>query len=308
MSAGGWRRMLGWLVMPVALGYLGWLLHGQWSELHRALKLIEPIWLALALIPAAGMYLIKAYYHVRILRQLEPPLPAWADIMRAYCEAQVLRYLPGKVWGVVFQGARLKQVVSLPGVIAGNLIQTVYTTGGTVGLCGVAALALLLDEPIYWILLLPGVLLLALLHRMALPERLGLVLLQRIVRQTPLPLKSPPLRETAMVIALLAADWLMFWAAWMLFAADLMPPATAVQLSLCYSVAALTANLAVLMPGGLVIREALFVLIGQRLGYGSEQLLLLGLLARVLFMAAELLVIPIMAVAQKNLANHLHAH
>lgn len=296
------------LLLVLATAYLGWMLHGQWDSATAALHLVKMHWLAAALLPAMAMYLAKSYYHAMILRQLAPPLSDRLGAMRAYCEAQVVRYLPGKVWGLVFQGARMSRAVNLSTVLAGNLIQTLYTTGGTVGLCAIATLVLLTGQPLWWGLLLPGLAVFALLHRAAVLERWSLALLNRLPIEQAQVMVASTDRNTFQTIRLLGLDWLLFWAAWALFTTGLMPPAEAVMLSLCYCAAAVVASLAVVTPAGLVVREALFVIIGQRAGYSVEQLLLLGVLARVLFMLAELLVIPVLAAIQRSFHDPSHAN
>lgn len=282
------------LVVAIALAYLAWVMADNWDQTRAALAKVNPWMAALALAPCIVMYLAKAWYHALIVRQLDPSMGAALPVMAAYCQAQIVRYLPGKLWGILYQAGRLQHHVSPQSVLVANAVQTLNTQLFALGYCATVLLAAWLDD-LRWLWLLPaGAALMLGLHRIALLERLGLALLGRITRR-PLPAPAPPPPSlSAQVVALLSFDWLVFVAAWLLLVDGHVTPWGVVVLTACYGIASLLATFAVVVPAGLVLREALFVTLGQPFAFGAEDLLTLGVVARLVFTVAEIACLPLL--------------
>lgn len=287
-------------VLAGALGYLGWMLAGNWDRTRESLAALDPVLLALAVLPCLAMYLAKAWYHALIVRQLHPPLPDPLPVMTAYCQAQIVRYLPGKIWGVLYQAGRLGAQVPAGTVIVANAVQTLHTQLFAVGFCGVVLLAAAAGD-LRWLWLLPvGAALMFGLHRSTLTERWGLALMARLMRR-PLPTpEAPPTGLSLRVVLLLSFDWLVFCAAWLLLVQGRLDPWAAIVLAACYGVSSLLATLALVVPAGLVLREALFVSLGQRLQFDAQDLLSLSLVARLVFTASELACVPLLAALRRT--------
>jgi hypothetical protein len=88
-------------------------------------------------------------------------------------------------------------------------------------------------------------------------------------------------------VTILSLEWLFYFLAWVLMATPL-DWVQAVTLSLYYSLAAFAGALTVVMPSGLMVREAGFLGLGILAGFPADQLILLGVLARLALTVADL--------------------
>lgn len=283
----GVRRVAHWILLIAALGYLGYYLREQWTELGRGLSALSlPLALA-ALILVTCMLALKAVYHVVTIRRLgQGTRPSGLRIASAYALSQLVRYLPGKVMGLVYEIERLSPQVPGHRVIAANIIQSLNTIGLTVGLVAVAFAWFYLGSPVLaasgLALTLAG---LVLVHQSQFTERIILWGARRIPglsRTEGLPPTSARSSQWASLLLLL--EWAPFFAFWLL----LLPLETAsihdaLLLGSCYAFASLAANFAVLAPSGLVLREAIFLWSGSQLGVAPSDLIVLGLVSRLLF-------------------------
>ncbi|KFN51260.1 hypothetical protein [Arenimonas composti] len=287
------RRLLQWLLLAAAIAYLGYYLRDQWLALRADVTLLEP-WLLLAgSLAVAGMLALKSLYHLVVLRRLGhsgPPAPA--AIVSAYALSQVVRYLPGKVLGVIFEAERLAPHIPAHRVVAANIIQSLYTMALTFGVLGAAAVWLFDGGPwLAWLACVSLVVATWSAHRLHLVERAMFRLASRIPRlreYATLPATSS--RWSLRAALILLCEWLpyfLFWA--LLLPADEDPFRTAILLGSCYAGASLAANFAVIAPSGLFVREAIFLWMGSQLAVAPSTVILLGMAARLAFTMADLL-------------------
>lgn len=294
-----WRPVLMALVVVTALGYLGWTLSPTWEATLETLGRMNTLAAALSLLPCVAMYVAKAYYHALIIRQFDAAART-LPVMSAYCQAQVVRYLPGKLWGLLYQAGRLRHHVSPQHVLAANAVQTLNTQLFALGFC-LTVVAAELTGSLAWLLLLPaGAAVMVALHRSTWIERLGLRLIGRIWRKHLASPPQPALALSAGVVALLIFDWIVFCACWLLLGGGRIDLWSVVVLAAVYGLSSLLATLAFVVPAGLVLREALFVNLGQRLDFPASELFSLGLVARLVFTAAEVACVPLVGLAARS--------
>jgi glycosyltransferase 2 family protein len=300
------RPVLMALAVVGALGYLAWTLAPNWQATVATLARVNTLAVSLSLLPCLVMYVAKAYYHALIVRQLDASARL-LPVMSAYCQAQIVRYLPGKLWGLAYQAGRLHRQVAPHHVVAANAVQTVNTQVFAVGFCATVVLAEFAGQRA-WLWLLPlGALAMLALHRSTLLERVGLRVIGLLLRRPLEATARPSLALSARVVALLSFDWLVFWAAWLLLAGTSADGWAVLVLVACYGIASLLATLAIVVPAGLVLREALFVTIGQRLSFSAEELFSLAIVARLVFTIAEVGCLPLLAFAARGSDRSPHA-
>lgn len=266
-------------------------LAGNWDQL-RAQPLdwrIEPGWILLSAVTVWGMYAVLIAAWRSLLAGWGQRVDRWTAA-RIWTVSNLGKYLPGKIWAVAGMALMSQQAGVAPWAATGSAvvlqILSIGTGAAVVGLTGSgvletahpgahAALWLLLGASVAGVLLLfwPPVL-----------NRLLALTLPQAEPRT-----SPPVREIGLGIAANVLAWVGYGAALWLLARGLLP---ASGLRLQSAVAVFTASylagfLALLVPGGIGVREGVFILMLQGpIGIGAATALALA--SRVLLTITEL--------------------
>jgi uncharacterized membrane protein YbhN (UPF0104 family) len=263
----------------------GWFVVGRlvddWPEVSRAIEGASGGWLALAIVLAGfGMTAIAVGW-VAVLERLGHPCPR-ARVVRWYFAGEIGKYVPGGVWPVVGR-AELARRGGLPRAAA-------YTSVGlSLGLLYLAAavLACLLlpfgldaGGPVLLVLLLAPVGLVCLhpaVTRRA--EALAGRLLQR-----PVDVDVPAFGTAVGLVARYLPAWLLIGGATCAVARALDPDAPLARVLFATTVSWLAGFLAVPVPGGVGVREAVFVGLTGPLGGVATAT---AVIARVVFVVVD---------------------
>lgn len=291
------RRALSWILLVTAIGYLCYFLFTQWQALASELALIRPGVLIGAIAAALVMVALKSCYHAITFQRLgqTPHLHA-GRIVSAYATSQLVRYLPGKVLGVVYEAGKLAPEAPVQCVVAVNIVQGLYTTGLTIGvLAATAAWFFFSSQTLGSTLIAAALALTWTAHQFHLAERLVSWAAKRIPRFRRfdfLPTQFGPGSLLASLVLL--AEWVPYFIVWGLLApTDTNVIHAAILLGSCYAGASLSANLAVVAPSGLFVREAIFVWVGSQLMMDPATLIVLGMLSRLIFTTADVALAPL---------------
>jgi len=301
--AGIWPRVkrgLAWALMLSALGYITWMLRGQYPELASATRRFTPLAVTLALVAFVPMFVLKGIYHARLLQQLghrSAPLP---KLTATYLQAQLVRYLPGKIWGLVYQHRTIRESHDAGSVVFANMWQMFVTNvlalGVIVGLLGlhhlgawsvavVFSAAILVevihrapslrDQPIAW-----------------LAERFQSL---RIIRSGRTGVPDPWIST-----GILVAEWVLFLLGFVLLFGAQLSSIDAMLLGAWYGTASILALAAFVVPAGLAVREAIFVSSGSLVPDADPAFLLVAAtMLRFLMILAEFLAAASISVLQK---------
>jgi hypothetical protein len=275
------------VLVPVALGYIGyvsWRHLGELQTIH-----LEGSDFTGFLLLAAGSILLSTLYHVRFVAALTPSVVDARRLALAYSVGQIVRYLPGKVMGLVFQANYLRDHVPAKVIAIALLVQMLLTY-----FCaGVLAAALLVSHALEsaWPLLgvVPAAALVWFAHRNAWAER--------ALRSAPyfgkrlLDVDSPARSAAATnaLTILLLVNWLPFLAGWVWLLRAGHSTTEALTFAAAYLAASIASTALIVVPSGIVVREAIFVWIGARAGLPVSQLLLYAVLARLALTGADIL-------------------
>lgn len=107
------RRTAQLVVTAVLLGFVGWSVAGRWDEVRGVLGDLSAGGLVLAGLAATVAYGCGFLAWRALLTDLGAPVPV-TGAARIFCVGQLAKYLPGKVWPIVFQ-ARLGRAYQVPG-------------------------------------------------------------------------------------------------------------------------------------------------------------------------------------------------
>ncbi|MEO3744167.1 lysylphosphatidylglycerol synthase domain-containing protein [Plantactinospora sp. B5E13] len=123
------RRTAQVVVTVVLLGFLGWSVAGRWDEVRGVLGDLSAGGLVLAGLAATVAYGCGFLSWRVLLTDLGAPVPV-TGAARIFFVGQLAKYLPGKVWPILFQ-ARLGRAYQVPGrtSAAAGLLALLVTLG-----------------------------------------------------------------------------------------------------------------------------------------------------------------------------------
>ena len=287
------RRICGALLIAVAIGYLANSLRGSGETLLQAVRDTDVCAWVLATAAFMPMFLAQAIYHADTLRLMDPaggPVTRRADLA-AYLQSQVVRYVPGKVWGLLYQVEASRTRHPATRVLGANLWQTVVTNLLSLGIAASLILPGAGLAPV-WLAVAVALASLAVtewLHRSTRPRNWHTRLLARVPLMDRLRGAAPPAPRAWRGTSLLLAEWMFFAIGLCLLLWDRLPVEHMGVAVGWYAASSTFALAAVAVPAGLAVREALFVG-GQDLISGSSELLLVfAAQVRLSMLAAELL-------------------
>lgn len=244
--------------------------------------------IVLAAIAAIPMYVIKGFYHLSLLDRIASSRGSWHKDLPIYLQAQIVRYLPGKIWGIVYQSQRMSSTHQSSAVVMANLWQMATTNALAAGL--VASLLLALRYSYAWaLLLIPVVAAVEWLHRHPAMETWALKQLSRFFpRLVSLagsePLPPMPWKGTAM----LCSEWIFYFLAFACMLHGLANWHSLFLLATWYGGASLLALAAFVVPAGIAVREAIFVAAPQVTQVDAATLAVTAALARLVFLGSEI--------------------
>lgn len=292
-AGGAWtlaKRALSWTLMLAALGYIAWMLRDQGPSLVVAAGRFTPGAGALAVAFFVPMFILKALYQARLLQQLGHARAPLLRLSSAYLQSQLVRYLPGKVWGLVYQSRRIRDSHDAGTVVLANLWQMVVTNvlamGVVMGLFSTRWLG-----PWGAGLFIAAVTMVEVVHRVpSLRDRPFAWLAARVPS---LGLTSPAMTATPdrwRSTGILVAEWIFYFLGFVSLLSAQLAPVDAILLATWYGAASILALAAFVVPAGLAVREAIFVSGGSFVPVVDPALMLVTATAlRFLMIVAEIL-------------------
>lgn len=295
-------RALGKLILVSALGYLVWVAWHSWPSVAATATQFEWTTLLAASVAAAGMFCIKAWYHVRMVQHLSSQARPGVEIASAYLSSQVIRYVPGKIWGLVYQVGRLSSSVKPEVVISANIMQMLTTNlcaallllalglfMAGFGVAGTAA-AITLIVASEWVHRSRRILgLLSALYRKLRPGTAPLAPVQQA--------QSAPWEWSG--TATLLSEWVPYFLVFIVLLVGITDWQTALLFGLQYAAASMLAIFAIAVPGGIAVREALFVIAAGSTSIGVVEPLAFAVALRLVFVAGEIVSAVIAASLEK---------
>ncbi|MGO1000008.1 hypothetical protein [Lysobacter sp. CA196] len=282
------RKALTWLLVLGALGFLAHALAPEISVVRSSMAAIGWPQVVLAMLVAIPMYAIKGCYHLNLLDRIAGERSSRRIGLPIYLQAQIVRYLPGKVWGIVYQSQRMSRTHRPSEVVIANLWQMATTNALAAGL--VIGLLLAFRYSLAWLLLLvPVIGAVEWMHRHPAIESWMLKQLARFLpRLVPLansrPLPSMPWKGTA----LLCSEWIFYFASFSIMLHGLADWPERLLLGTWYGGASILALAAFVVPAGIAVREAIFVAAPGLTGADAATLAVTATLARLVFLGAEI--------------------
>jgi hypothetical protein len=281
-----WSLLIGGLIGLAGIAYVVRTLIRDRDTVARALSQARPGLLVIAfLLAALGMTGIGFAWHT-LLRILGSRLEV-AGSLRGYFVGQLGKYLPGGVWAVMGRGEWARSE-GVPGAVA---YTSVLMSMGSAYLAALLLTAVLVpmsgvlgadgDPRFLWILLLLP-LGFALIH----PRVLGSALrLARRITKRQLILMVPSWKASSIVVIQQLPSWLLIGTASLAISSALGIAGDPINVIQATVIAWIIGFLALPTPGGIGVREAVFVTMATSLPAGIAATV--ALIARLLFITVD---------------------
>jgi uncharacterized membrane protein YbhN (UPF0104 family) len=274
---------LGWLIAGLVVAAIGITLRDSLPAAGDALAGTPPLGLAALMLPGALMMLFSGLSFSLLVLPGNSNFARRGSIVGIYLTAQVIKYLPGRVWGLVYQLKRLSEQVHGSQGLMASLNHLMLTALMSVLFLGVA-----LDVPGAWPIIFSGTLLgLLWVQRGGVAAYLGWM--KKIPATT---LAKLPVKTVMGIGISVSLEWVFYLAVWAgLFMLLRMPPEPEpiISVAALYAGAWILGSLTSLLPGGIGVREGGFIVMGLGLRIPEPELVALALLARLTFTLAETL-------------------
>ena len=300
------RQVAGLLLLVLSVFYLLRSIDDGLAGLYESARSLTFLEGSLLVLGVLGTLALSTAYHILTLLRLQrhgiPPTRVGA----AYAIGQIVRYIPGKIVGVVFQISYLGGRIRATNVVLSLLVQTLYDYAWTFVFAGIVLWCWHKGSLLPALAFLPISILLLWAHSHGICERIirALPLLNRIVPDRidvggHMPLAGP-------ITAILVTEWLPMLLGIALAFRSAHGFNDGLALAALYLLAAMLSLAVVVVPSGLGVREAIFVWLGAASGFPPALLLFVAVVIRLAMTIAEALNAACFAVADCLERRRLH--
>ena len=272
------RRALVWLVSLAIVALVLWLateqLAGQWNEVRARAGALRPDWALVlcSVLLVLATYALLAEAWRRLVAAWSAPM-SFADALRIYLVSKLGVYIPGRVWQVAAMGLLARQAGVAAGAASGAAV-----AGTLINLAAGFAVVLVAGTPVLRAVAPGGadvavaIAVAASAALLLLPALLAptLRVAARVLRRD-VPVREAPPRVLWLVAAANVAAWVGYGLAFRVLAMALVPGSAGnwLEYLAVFIGSYLAGYLALVVPGGLGVREVAMVSALTTLGLAS---------------------------------------
>lgn len=282
------------VLFALALGFFVYYGVRNWGEVGAVIADFDAGFVVLAVLLITASLLCKALMNLGLLRELlHTPLDN-ATLLHSYTKSQIVKYIPGKIWGVVFQASSLENNVTKSDVWVVSVLQILIMNAFSV----LVLMATIVFIDTLSATVKAGVILLCALGFVVFYFNAGRFLRFAGVKEATL-LKYAGLlnaRVARRVTALVVCDWVLYIGMWAALAYGQLTFFEVFVTAVNYTTASIVGWLAFFLPNGLVVREAVFIAFGKIIGENISLLVVYSVVARMLLLAGDFLLFVIVAI------------
>lgn len=292
------KKVIVVLLGVISLVYIGVILTSNFNSIDNISAYFSVKNIIFALVPGVLMLASKSYLNTLIIEDIEDiKIDKKLRIISVYSNAQVIRYLPGKIWGIVYQSEQLSKMFARKTTWFSNLIQMAITNINSFVVLGTMYLYISMNSLLALGYLITSIAVLFI----TLKTNTVYHIVNKFVSEKYklLPKKQlTPLRSLAEIM-FLQLDWLLYFFAWYLLAPSHSLGESFILIGATYAAASLLGMLAFVMPSGWLVREASFLWLGALVGLSQNILLIYSVIARMFFILADLLWAALLSILLK---------
>ncbi len=269
----------------------GWLIVMLWGNVQQlwATTLLYSYWRLLAALPLTILILYLTaitYYFIQI--EIATPKTIFLHLFLPYLRSQIVRYLPGKVWGVLYQAREMKEKIPAHAVWEANFTQ--FTLGTLLSLIAISWVFIRQifssgTASLVLFLLISGFCLLLWKKWVHLFIRF---FAQRFFPKHKIPQNLSGQKKSLLIFSSLLLEWVAYFLVWIVLLYSHHSFDDIIVLSILYIASWLIGFATLVVPGGILVRESAFISLGTYFGFDSGILAFYAILARVLFSISDI--------------------
>jgi uncharacterized membrane protein YbhN (UPF0104 family) len=263
------------------------LLRDSMDQLAVPIYLINPADLVLSVFLLMVTAIVVSYVYFLLLGRVVPgTLPAM-DVIAPYLTSQVVRYLPGKIWGVFYQVQAMSKLVHTGDTVKANIEQYALSNMNSIAVAaclymyysvgiGTALTVLAVAMTIMFLFIRNS-----LLHRTI-----------SIFSRSPSSINESFVvkkckRENGLIFSLFQVEWIIYILACAMILPENYYLNEVIIVSVIYAVAALIGGAVFMIPSGIVVREASFIWLSSFFGFDVVDMFTFSIVFRIVDMVAE---------------------
>lgn len=308
-SRNPWLIGLNFALVAVALSWIAYIIFGEWDSLVAQLAAVY--WPGLLLLVFLGSVytLHSAFIFILFFNHYTERKYPFSQLARLLFTGQLIRHLPGRFWGVVFQVNETKQVLPVSSMVRVNVDLMVVT----IMYAMLFALTVIGYTFFGWLaagLLLPGLVLVSISIHYNWPVlmlvKIAGILPDRISKrlQDAAGQKRLPWSKIVQLNLYQLSAYLFYYTGWVSF--SIAWPDYAVLdfklLGATYLLAWLAGFLSIATPSGLGVREAVFLLLSP--GANQTMVAVVALLARMWLLVNDIVLFLVFLARGEKFESH----
>lgn len=273
------------------LAALMWIFIAIWESIGHlplSIRSLEPWHVGLSVVPAMTMVFISAYTYSLVLYRTTTLQPPVRYVMMPFVASQVVRYLPGKVWGIFYQIQATMGYVSPKSTVRANfkhyILVCLNSLAVAVGVLTYYHYGIIMGLSVFTVSLAAVFLT---IRASVLQYSISLIARLRAINTESKRMDAQNNSKDLLILSLMQAEWLFYFMACALILPGYFDIEKVVIVATCYAVAWLAGALTIVIPGGLVVREGAFMWLTAMFGFNISDMLMFSLLARILFTLSE---------------------
>jgi hypothetical protein len=282
------RTFLTALLFIAATAYITAVLINNSDGLLRALERVSWWNIFASIFVAIPMYYFKAVYHLYSLKRISRSDVSIAIAIPAYLQSQIVRYLPGKIWGLIYQSQKMLSYATVSQVIMANIFQMLATNVLALGIVFSLLAAMIFDNLLFYVCIPLTFFAIEINHRFSYLEFNIIKLIVKFIPRINIELTRDctPIKWKASI--LLMVEWLFYFSAFFVLLWGWYSPGEIFDIAIWYSAASLISLVFIFIPAGIIVREALFVSTASFFSGAEADLLVVASLLRLVWVLSEI--------------------
>lgn len=259
------------------------------GRLTATIYLINPANLALSVFLLMVTVIVTSYVYFLLLGRVVPgPLPAM-NVIAPYLTSQVVRYLPGKIWGIFYQVQAMSKWVQTSDTVKINIEQFLLSHMNSIAIAaclymyyskgiGAALIVLVVAMTIVFLFIRSSFLHTAISTFSGSPSATNESFAVKKYN-----------RKDGLVFSLFQVEWIIYILACAMILPENYYLNEVIIVAVIYAVASLIGWVAFMIPSGIVVREASFVWLSSLFGFDAVDMFTFSIVFRMANMVAEIM-------------------
>lgn len=265
-------------------------LRGRFDQVVAAFLSFRAHYVGISIIPVMGDIFMVSYVYFLILSGLGLSGLSRRAAMLPLLASKIIRYLPGKIWGIAYQVNITDCSIPINFTLRANIehfllvnINSIAVAAGVFTYYKKGAVTAL---PMY----AAALFFVFLFLRVSLTQR-AISLVIRLTSAYDASFRSSirDKNKDLLILGLMQSAWLFYYLAFSMILPAHFGLGDIVIIATCYAVAGIICAFVPLMPNGLLIREGSFIGIAEMFGYDPVDMFAFSIVARIIFTLADVL-------------------